>query len=119
MVGDGPDRKGLTARYALEGQPSIALNGGPHFTFTEAVAVLVACADQAEVDALWTKLLDGGEPSRCGWLMDRVGLSWRIVPAALFDLINDAAPARSRRVVDAVTGAVRLDLAAPKRAHAG
>lgn len=116
LVGDG---QVLTARFELEGQPLVALNGGPHFRFNEAVSLLVACADQAEVDDLWDKLLDGGEASRCGWLKDRYGLSWQIVPAELFDLMGDDDPAKAKRVGEAMMAMVKLDLAALKAAHAG
>lgn len=116
LVGDG---QVLTANFALEGQPFIALNGGPHFKFTEAVSFLVACKDQAEVDDLWDKLLDGGTPSQCGWLKDRYGLSWQIAPAEVFDLLGDRDPAKAKRVIEAVRGMIKLDLAALKAAHAG
>lgn len=119
MVGDGPERKVLTASWELEGQPFIGLNGGPHFHFTEAISFMVTCADQAEVDDLWDKLLDGGKPSRCGWLKDRFGLSWQIVPAGVFDLYNDPDRAKAKRAMDAMMGMVKLDLAELKRAHAG
>ena len=113
------DEQVLTANFELEGQPFIALNGGPHFRFNEAVSFLVACTDQAEVEDLWDKLLDGGEPSRCGWLKDRYGLSWQIVPVELFDLMGDPDPSKAKRVGDAMMGMIKLDLAALKAAHAG
>ena len=119
MVGEGPERKLLTAGYELEGQRFLALNGGPHFQFTEAVSFIVECADQAEVDHLWDKLLDGGRAAQCGWLKDRYGLSWQIVPTQMFALLQDPDAAASKRVLDAVMGMIKLDLAELRRAQAG
>jgi predicted 3-demethylubiquinone-9 3-methyltransferase (glyoxalase superfamily) len=119
MVGDGPERKVLTAEWELEGQRFIGLNGGPHFSFNEAVSFMVTCADQAEVDDLWEKLCDGGTPSRCGWLKDRFGLSWQIVPGEVFELYSDPDRAKAKRAMDAMMGMTKLDLAALKAAHAG
>ena len=119
MVGDGPERRLLSGSWELEGQPFMAINGGPHFSFTEAVSFMVTCADQAEVDDLWEKLLDGGKASRCGWLKDRFGLSWQIVPQGMFALLNDPDRAKAKRAPDAMMGMVKLDLAELERAHAG
>jgi predicted 3-demethylubiquinone-9 3-methyltransferase (glyoxalase superfamily) len=119
MVGDGPDRTMLAGSWELEGLPFTAINGGPHFKFTEAVSFMVTCDGQAEVDDLWEKLLDGGEASRCGWLKDRYGLSWQIVPARMFELFDDPDRARAKRAMDAMMGMVKLDVAELERAHAG
>ena len=118
-VGDAPERRALTTTWQIENQAFIGLNGGPHFKFTEAVSFMVTCADQAEVDDLWEKLTEGGEPSRCGWLKDRFGLSWQIVPAELQTLLSDPDPARSGWVMEALMGMGKLDLARLKAAHAG
>ena len=118
-VGETPTSRALTWSFELEGQPLIALNGGPYFTFNEAVSFFVGCADQDEVDDLWEKLCDGGTPSRCGWLKDRFGLSWQIVPVEMGALLSDPDPAKAKRVKDAMMDMIKLDLAALKRAHAG
>ena len=118
-AGPGADAPVFTAAFELEGQPFIALNGGPHFTFNEAVSFLVSCADQAEADDLWDKLVAGGTPSRCGWLKDRFGLSWQIVPSGLRDLMGDPDPVRAARVRDTLMGMTRIDLAALRAARDG
>lgn len=115
---DGSD-KVLMAAFELEGQSFIALNGGPHFRFNEAVSFAVTCADQAEVDDLWHKLTDGGEPGRCGWLKDRYGLSWQIIPSGMGALMGGPDSARAQRVQAALMGMSKIDLAALNRAHAG
>src|SRR3954469_20644416 len=89
----------LTVECELDGQPFTALNGGPEFTFSEAVSFQVSCADQAEVDHYWDALVEGGEPSQCGWLKDRYGVSWQIVPTALVELLADPDPARWTRAM--------------------
>jgi predicted 3-demethylubiquinone-9 3-methyltransferase (glyoxalase superfamily) len=96
-AGPGPKGSVMTATFEIEGQPFIALNGGPLFKFTEAISFVVNCVDQAEVDELWEKLSAGGEKSRCGWLKDRFGVSWQIVPTVLGELMSDPDPAKSRR----------------------
>lgn len=118
----GPVPKGtlMTARIELCGQQLILLNGGPTFRLSEAVSLVVHCDDQAEIDALWNKLTaDGGEPSQCGWLKDRFGLSWQIVPRQLNALLTDPDPARARRATAAMMGMQKLDLAALQRAADG
>ena len=110
----------LVIAFELLGQEFLALNGGPQFRFTEAVSMVVRCADQAEIDFYWEKLLaDGGTPSQCGWLKDRFGLSWQVVPATLTDLLQDREPDRALRVLAAIEGMVKLDLAALQRAYDG
>lgn len=120
--GDGvPEFKGkvLTMRFELEGQEFQALNAGPQFPFTEAISIAVDCADQAEVDALWAKLCEGGSPSQCGWLKDKFGLSWQIVPAVLVQMLKDADPAKAQRVMGAMMKMQKIDIAALHAAYGG
>lgn len=114
------DGKVLTMSFELFGQQFIALNGGPHFKFTEAISLQVDCDSQAEVDALWEKLTaNGGTPSQCGWLKDRFGLSWQITPVRLMELVMDADPARAKRAFDAMMQMTKIDIAALERAADG
>jgi predicted 3-demethylubiquinone-9 3-methyltransferase (glyoxalase superfamily) len=106
----------LTVEFELDGQPFTALNGGPEFTFNEAVSFQVSCADQAEVDHFWEGLSAGGEQGPCGWLKDRFGVSWQIVPTALAELLTDPDPERSRRAMTAMLGMKKLDIAALRAA---
>jgi predicted 3-demethylubiquinone-9 3-methyltransferase (glyoxalase superfamily) len=115
-AGPRPAGTVLTVTFEIEGQEFIALNGGPDFTFNESVSFQVSCADQDEVDALWTALTDGGEPGPCGWLKDRYGVSWQIVPAVLPKLINDPDPERARRAMQAMLTMGKLDIAALQHA---
>src|SRR3712207_5335888 len=102
----------LTVDFELDGQRFTALNGGPEFTFDEAVSFAVTCEDQAEVDSYWEKLLaGGGQESQCGWLRDRFGLSWQVVPAGMDELFTDSDPERASRAMQAMLGMVKLDLA--------
>jgi predicted 3-demethylubiquinone-9 3-methyltransferase (glyoxalase superfamily) len=94
----------MTVDFELDGQPYVALNGGPEFTFTEAVSFQINCADQDEVDYYWEKLGEGGEHGVCGWLKDRYGLSWQVVPTALLELVSDADPAKSQAVMRVMLG---------------
>lgn len=114
----GPGEPGsvLLVTFELAGQRFSALNGGPEFTFSEAISLSVDCADQAEVDELWAKLTDGGEESQCGWLKDRYGLSWQIVPRELPELLNDADPAAAARVMKALFGMRKIDVRALREA---
>jgi predicted 3-demethylubiquinone-9 3-methyltransferase (glyoxalase superfamily) len=116
-VTPGPDGAALVVEFRLAGVRFLALNGGPQFSFTEAVSLSVDCEPQAEVDELWEKLSAGGEPGRCGWLKDRYGLSWQIVPSALPRLLAD--PAKAGRVMQALRGMTRLDVVALEAAAAG
>ncbi|MEU1332838.1 VOC family protein [Streptomyces sp. NPDC005865] len=109
----------LTVDFELDGQPYTAINGGPEFTFTEAVSFQIDCADQAEVDHYWTKLSEGGEEGPCGWLKDKYGLSWQVVPAVLGELITDPDPERSQRAMQAMLGMKKLDVAALQAAADG
>ncbi|MEX0681971.1 MAG: VOC family protein [Dehalococcoidia bacterium] len=108
----------LTMNFELEGQEFIALNGGPEFKFTEAISLSVDCGSQAEVDELWRKLTaDGGEESVCGWLKDKFGLSWQIVPTVLGEMLNDEDPEKSQRVMEAMMKMRKIDIATLKKAY--
>jgi predicted 3-demethylubiquinone-9 3-methyltransferase (glyoxalase superfamily) len=100
-AGPGPSGSVMTASFELDGQAFLALNGGPQFTFSPAIAFIVNCETQAEVDHYWEKLSDGGEKQRCGWLKDKFGVSWNIVPTVLPRMMQDQDPARSSRVMKA------------------
>jgi predicted 3-demethylubiquinone-9 3-methyltransferase (glyoxalase superfamily) len=115
----GPAGMVLAVEFTLAGRKFSGLNGGPQFPFTEAVSFQIACEDQAEVDRLWAALSDGGSPSQCGWLKDRWGLSWQIVPTRLFELLNDADAGRSRRAMTAMLKMTKLDIAELERAANG
>lgn len=110
----GPGEPGsiMTVEFTVDGRPFVGLNGGPDYRFSEAISFQIHCADQAEVDRYWDALTDGGEEGPCGWLKDRFGVSWQVVPTALLDLIQDPDPARSQRAMQAMFGMKRLDIAA-------
>ena len=107
----GPDGKAFTASFELAGQKFMGLNGGPHFSFNEAISFFVSCKDQAEVDYYWDRLVDGGEESQCGWLKDRFGLSWQIVPNRLFELTSDPDPARAAAATKSMLGMRKIIVA--------
>lgn len=107
----------MTVAFELDGQKFTALNGGPHFKFTEAISFMVNCDTQEELDRLWEKLSEGGHPNRCGWLKDRFGLSWQIVPAAMGKLMSD--PEKAKRVMKEVLQMGKLDIARMERAARG
>lgn len=109
----------MTARFELEGQEFVALNGGPQFTFNEAISFQVSCQTQDEVDELWDRLSDGGEQGPCGWLKDRYGVSWQIVPTALYELLNAPDPERSNRVMKAMLGMSKIEISGLKAAYEG
>jgi predicted 3-demethylubiquinone-9 3-methyltransferase (glyoxalase superfamily) len=110
----------MSANFQLEGQEFIALNGGPQFKFNEAISLFVNCQTQEEVDTLWEKLTaDGGEESMCGWLKDKFGLSWQIVPSALMELLSDPDPAKSQNVMNAMLKMHKIDIATLQRAYEG
>ncbi|MEU9607232.1 VOC family protein [Streptomyces sp. NPDC048057] len=112
-AGPRPAGTVLTVDFELDGQRYTAINGGPEFTFTEAVSLLVECADQEEVDRYWRALTaDGGEPGQCGWLKDKYGLSWQVVPHGLDEVLSDPDPARADRAMRAMFTMSKLDLAA-------
>lgn len=118
-AGPGPKGTVMSATFELEGQKFMALNGGPLFKFTEAISFFVNCETQQEVDELWEKLSAGGEKSRCGWLKDKYGLSWQIIPSALGELLGDKDPEKSKRVMKAMLQMDKIDIEGLKRAHAG
>jgi predicted 3-demethylubiquinone-9 3-methyltransferase (glyoxalase superfamily) len=107
----------MTVAFELEGQPFVALNGGPAFSFTPAISLFVNCETQKEIDELWEKLTDGGEEVECGWLKDKYGVSWQIVPSGIVEMISDRDPARSDRVMQAVVKMKKLDMAVLKKAY--
>ncbi|MEU2350004.1 VOC family protein [Modestobacter sp. NPDC049651] len=119
-LGPGPAGSVMTVEFELDGQRFVGINGGPVFTFSEAVFFQITCADQAELDRYWDALLaDGGVESECGWLKDRYGLSWQVVPEGMEELFADPDPARVRRAVQAMFGMRKLDVAALRAAADG
>jgi len=117
----GPREAGmvLTVEFTLDGTAFTAINGGPEFTFDEAVSFLIPCKDQDEVDYYWYRLLEGGQESQCGWLKDKYGLSWQVVPTVLDELISDPDQAKAQRAMQAMLGMVKLDIAELRRAFDG
>jgi predicted 3-demethylubiquinone-9 3-methyltransferase (glyoxalase superfamily) len=115
----GPGRPGsvMTVAFQLDGQSFVALNGGPHFKFTEAISFVVNCQTQEEVDHYWEKLSAGGNEVQCGWLKDKFGVSWQIVPTVLPEFLNDPDPARSQRVMKAMFTMKKLDIHALQQAY--
>ena len=115
----GPEAKGtvMTVAFRLEGQEFVALNGGPKVKFTEAISLYVDCESQAEVDELWRKLSAGGEESQCGWLKDKFGVSWQIIPAALIRMLQDRDPEKSKRVMQAMLQMRKIDIARLEQAY--
>ena len=115
----GPGAKGsvMSVTFQLEGQEFMALNGGPHFSFTPAISLFVDCQTQEEVDQLWEKLSGGGKKERCGWLKDKYGLSWQIIPSALGEMIEDKDPARSKRVIEAMLQMDKIDIPGLRKAY--
>ena len=109
----------MTVEFQLDGQSFLALNGGPQFKFTEAISLVVNCQTQAEVDWYWKKLSAGGKEVQCGWLKDKYGVSWQIVPTILGELLSDRDSAKSQRVMQALLKMVKLDIKALKRAYHG
>jgi len=118
-AGPGPKGSVMSATFSLAGQEFMALNGGPQFPFTPAVSFFVNCETQAEVDELWEKLCEGGKPSRCGWLQDKYGLSWQIIPSALGKMLQDKDAAKSARVMQAMMQMVKIDVKVLKEAYDG
>jgi predicted 3-demethylubiquinone-9 3-methyltransferase (glyoxalase superfamily) len=106
----------MTITFELDGQTFMALNGGPHFTFAEGISLFVNCETQEEVDAFWEKLSEGGEPGPCGWLKDKFGLSWQIVPSALNKLLQSNDPEKAKRVMNALMKMGKIDIAALEQA---
>ena len=118
-AGPGPNGTVMTATFQLDGQEFVALNGGPHFKFTEAISFVVYCETQEEVDKFWEKLSEGGEKSRCGWLKDKYGLSWQIVPTVLAELYQDKDAEKTKRVMEAMLKMDKLDIKTLKQAYDG
>ncbi len=115
-AGPGPAGQAMTVSFELAGSRYVALNGGPVFTFNEAISFQVDCASQEEVDYFWDTLSDGGEEGQCGWLKDRFGVSWQVIPSALPTLLADPDPARATRAMQAMLGMRKLDIAELQRA---
>ena len=117
----GPGQAGsvMTVAFELDGQEFVGLNGGPHFTFNEAVSFLVSCDSQDEVDEYWNRLTEGGEESQCGWLKDKYGVSWQIIPTALPELLGDPDPARAQRALQAMLKMSKIDIEGLRQAAAG
>jgi predicted 3-demethylubiquinone-9 3-methyltransferase (glyoxalase superfamily) len=111
-----PEGQVMTVEFSLDGQRYVGLNGGPQFTFSEAISFQIHCADQDEVDHYWTRLADGGEEGPCGWLKDRYGVSWQVVPTRLFELVGDADPGRAQRATQAMLAMKKIDIATLERA---
>ncbi len=116
-AGPGPKGTVMSATFQLEGQDFYALNGGPLFKFTEAISLFVSCETQKEVDELWAKLTEGGEESQCGWLKDRYGLSWQIIPTMLGKMLNDKDPKKSQSVMRAMLQMQKIDMKALQQAY--
>jgi len=118
-AGPGPKGSVMTIAFQLGGQEFVALNGGPHFKFTEAISFVVNCEDQKEVDYFWSKLSAGGEESRCGWLKDKFGLSWQIVPTVLIEMLADKDVAKAKRVTHAMLQMDKIDIPTLQKAYDG
>lgn len=116
-AGPGPEGSVMTVTFQLDGQEFMALNAGPQFKFTEAISFLVNCQTQQEVDELWEKLSEGGEEGRCGWLKDKYGLSWQVVPTALGEMLQDKNPEKSKKVMEAMLQMGKIDLKTLKQAY--
>jgi predicted 3-demethylubiquinone-9 3-methyltransferase (glyoxalase superfamily) len=116
-AGPGPKGSVMTAEFELDGQKFMALNGGPLFKFNESISFSVNCDTQQEVDELWGRLLEGGTESQCGWLKDKFGLSWQIIPSALMQMLGDKDPRKSANVMKAMLQMKKIDIAGLKRAY--
>jgi predicted 3-demethylubiquinone-9 3-methyltransferase (glyoxalase superfamily) len=117
-AGPGPKGTVMAGTFQLEGQTFMALNGGPHFKFTEAISLFVNCETQEEVDDFWRKLTaGGGAPSQCGWLKDKFGLSWQIIPSVLLRMLADKDPAKAKRVMEAMLQMTKIDISELKQAY--
>ena len=117
--GPGPAGQAITVRFEIDGRTFTALNGGPAFTFNESVSFVIDCSSQEEVDRYWSALSDGGSESQCGWLKDKYGVSWQVVPAMLGQLIGGPDPVGSQRAMQAMLGMRKLDIAALQNAYDG
>jgi predicted 3-demethylubiquinone-9 3-methyltransferase (glyoxalase superfamily) len=116
-AGPGPKGTAMSATFQIEGQEFIAFNGGPAFTFSPAISLFVNCATQEEVDDLWEKLSEGGEKNQCGWLRDKFGISWQIIPTALGEMLQDKDPAKSARVMKAMLKMKKIEIAGLQHAY--
>ena len=121
MGGEAPGGQGalLHAAFQLDGQEFMAMDGGPYFAFAQGMSLFVNCETQEEVDHLWEKLSEGGEKGQCGWLKDRFGVSWQIIPSALGELMQDKDPEKSKRVMDAMLKMNKIDIQALRHAYEG
>jgi predicted 3-demethylubiquinone-9 3-methyltransferase (glyoxalase superfamily) len=117
-AGPRPEGTVMTVDFELDGQPFVALNGGPQFSFNEAVSFQISCNDQDEVDSYWSKLTEGGEEGPCGWLKDRFGLSWQVIPTALSELLNDPDKEKAQRVMAAMLEMHKIEIDELERAAA-
>jgi predicted 3-demethylubiquinone-9 3-methyltransferase (glyoxalase superfamily) len=115
-VGPGPEGTVMTISFELDGEGFTAINGGPHFTFSPAISFVVKCETQDEVDYYWEKLSSGGRPDQCGWLTDRFGVSWQIVPTVLIELLSDPDPVKSQQVMEAMLQMGKIDIEKLQRA---
>ncbi|MDQ6694766.1 MAG: VOC family protein [Chloroflexota bacterium] len=115
--GPSPAGTAISAQFVLDGQEFMGLNGGPHFTFAEGTSLFVNCETQQEIDELWEKLTEGGEPGRCGWLKDKFGVSWQIIPNTLGQLLQDEDPRKAGNVMQAMLQMNKLDIAELERAY--
>jgi predicted 3-demethylubiquinone-9 3-methyltransferase (glyoxalase superfamily) len=118
-AGPGPAGSVMVVEFEINGQRFVGLNGGPQFTFDEAISFQIPCADQDEVDYYWSRLSEDGQEGPCGWLKDKFGLSWQVVPTVLIDMIGDPDPEKARRVTEAMFKMSKFDIAALRKAHAG
>jgi len=118
-AGPGPKGSVMTAVFELDGQEFVALNGGPHFKFTDGISLSVDCKTQEEVDSYWEKLSEGGEPGPCGWLKDKFGLCWQINPTTLSEMLNDPDPKKSKRIMEAMLTMTKISIEGLTRVHRG
>ncbi len=118
-AGPGPAGAVMAVEFELSGQKFVALNGGPQFKFNESISFQIPCEDQDEVDYYWSKLSEGGQEVACGWLKDKYGLSWQVVPTMLIDMIGDPDPAKAKRTTEAMLSMTKFDIAALQKAYAG
>ncbi|MEW2488007.1 VOC family protein [Streptomyces sp. NPDC048411] len=118
-AGPGPAGSVMAVEFEINGQKFVALNGGPQFTFNESISFQIPCDDQEEVDYYWSRLCEGGEEGPCGWLKDKYGVSWQVVPNVLIDWIGDPDPVKASRTTEAMMTMKKLDIAALQKAHAG
>jgi predicted 3-demethylubiquinone-9 3-methyltransferase (glyoxalase superfamily) len=116
-AGPGPKGTVMTAAFQLHGQEFVALNGGPQFTFSPAISFVVNCETQQEVDELWEKLSEGGEKQRCGWLRDKFGLSWQVIPSVLVEMLQDKDAEKSKKVMEAMLQMDKIDINILRRAY--